>query len=134
MKNAVLLITLAITGMLTLTILNTIYGRMDRRMELESNLSSVVEEALEDMVLYSAYSNENMDSLIGTFAKSLLAAMDAPSDVTIDVLQCDIEKGILSVRVTLSYIHPNESVGKVVCERHVILNRLIGEEVEDKEN
>lgn len=134
MKNAVLLISLAITTMLTLTILNTIYGRMDRKMELESNLSSVVEETLEDMVLESAYSDEDMDSFVGRFAKSLFSAMDRTSDVTIDVLQCDMEKGILSVRVTLSYIHPNESVGKIACEKHVILNRLIGEEVNDKEN
>lgn len=134
MKNAVLLISLAITTMLTLTILNTIYGRMDRAMELESNLSSVVEETLEDMVLESAYSNEDMDSFVGRFAQRLLLVMDTVSDVTIDVLQCNMEKGILSVRVTLSYMHPNEGVGKIVCEKHVILNRLIGEEVNDKES
>lgn len=125
MKNAVLLITLAVTGMLTLTILNTIYRRMDRVMELESNLSSVVEETLEDMVLESAYSNEDMDSLVGMFAKSLLSSMDTPSDVTIDVLQCDMEKGILSVRVILSYLHPNQDKGVIICEKHVIINRLI---------
>lgn len=129
MKNTVVLSTLIIIEMLTLMILSTIYGRLDRMMELESNLSSVVEETLEDMVSHSFYDYENMDDLMGEFAKSLFVTMDASSNVTIDVLQYDMQKGILSVRVTLFYEHPNGEVGRIVCEKHVIWNQLVKEEV-----
>ena len=131
MKNTVLLITLMILGMLTLVILNTIYGRMDRRMELESHLSSVVEEMVEEMVLASAYDTTDMDDLIGELAEQLCISMDTVNDVTIDVFQCDMEKGILSLRVTLSYMHPNEDRGTIVCEKHVILNQLVETEVNE---
>lgn len=129
MKNTVLLITLMILGMLMLVILNTIYGRMDKRMELESNLSSVVEEIVQEMVFTSTYEKTGMDELMGDLAERLFISIDMVKDVTIDVLQCDMKKGIMSVRVTLSYIHPNAYKGTIVCEKHVILNKLIETEV-----
>lgn len=124
MRNTVLLICLTTLGMLVLVIINTIYGRMDRRMELESNLSSVVETTLEDMVFASFYDYQDMDVFMETFTERILTSIDTSNDITVDVFQFDMEKGVLSIRVTLSYMHPNSEKGEVMCERHVILNRL----------
>lgn len=131
MRNTVLMITSAILGMLMLLIVSTIYGRMDRIMELESNVSSIVEETVENMVLDPSYKNQNVDVFLTELEQMISTAIDTPSDIRIDVLQCDTVKGILSVRVTLFYTYPNGNLGTVSCEKHAILNQLIEEEKEN---
>lgn len=131
MRNTIVITASVLLGMLTLLILSTILGRLDRRMELESNLSSIVEEIVEDMVLNSYYVGKSADVVKAELHQMLSKAIDAPSDIVIDIHACDMEKGILSVCVTLSYRHPNESIGAIVCEKCVILNQLV-QEVEEK--
>lgn len=131
MRNTIVIMTSVLLGMLTLLILSTMHGRLDRRMELESNLSSIVEEIVEDMVLNSYYIGQSTDVVKEDMHQMLSKAIDASSDIVIDIHECDMKKGILSVCVTLSYMHPNESMGTIVCEKCVILNQLV-QEVEEK--
>lgn len=127
MRNTIVIMTSVLLGILTLLILMTMHGRLDRRMELESNLSSIVEEIVEDMVLNSYYEGQSTDVVKEDLHQMLSKAIDAPADIVIDIHACDMEKGILSVRVTLSYMHPNESMGAIVCEKCVILNQIVQE-------
>lgn len=131
MRNTIVIMTSVLLSILTLLILMTMHGRLDRRMELESNLSSIVEEIMEDMVLNSYYVGQSTDVVKADMHQMLSKAIDAPSDIVIDIHACDMEKGILSVCVTLSYMHPNESMGTIVCEKCVVLNQLV-QEVEEK--
>jgi len=131
MRNTIVIMTSVLLGILSLLILSTMHGRLDRRMELESNLSSIVEEIVEDMVLNSYYVGQSTDVVKEDLYQMLSKVIDASSEIAIDILGCDMEKGILSVRVTLSYRHPNESIGAIVCEKCVILNQLV-QEVEEK--
>ena len=131
MRNTIVIMTSVLLGILSLLILSTMHGRLDRRMELESNLSSIVEEIVEDMVLNSYYEGQSTDVVKEDFHQMLSKAIDAPADIVIDIHACDMEKGILSVRVTLSYMHPNESMGAIVCEKCVILNQIV-QEAEEK--
>lgn len=132
MKNTILLSSLTFLGLFTLMITITIYGRLDRKMELESNLSSAVEACLEDIVKSDFYDSVNMDECMEDMARKLVLSIDMPLDITIDVLQYDAQKGIVSVRVELSYMHPNGKTGTVVSERHAIWNQLIEKEGDEK--
>lgn len=125
MKNIVLVFVNVFLGILTLMMVMTVYGRMHRSIELNSNLSSAVEETVENMTVNKKYDIHNTDEFLADFIQTFLMALDAQSDIMIDVLQCDKEKGILDIRVTASYLHPNGKKGTVTCERTVILNRLM---------
>lgn len=124
MRNIVLIIVSIILGVLTLFIGMTIDGRMNRSVELKSSLSSAIEETVENMAVKEKYSINNVNEYIADFVEDLSASLDADSDIMVKVLKMDKEKGILSLRVTESFTHPNGEAGTVECERNVILNKV----------
>ena len=102
----------------------TVYGRTNRSMELQGNLSSAVEETIENMALNPKYNIHNTNEFLADFTESLSVLLDSQSDINIHILQCDKEKGILSVNIELGYTHPNGNEGRVSCEKTVIVNQL----------
>ncbi len=124
MKNIALGIINIILGTLTLMIVMSVYGRMNRSMEMQSSLSSVVEETVENMTVNPKYTIHNTNEWFADFVQNLSVRLDTQSDITVEIMQCNKEKGILSVKVTETYLHPNGKQGTVVCERNVILNKL----------
>lgn len=124
MKNVVLILNGMVLLLLSLLILMAIYGRMNHSMELQSNLSSVMEEQINEMMLNEEYSITNTQEFLTDFIGNLVVALDGKYDLTIDVLQVDMEKGILSVRVTADFLYLNGNRGTTVCERTVIFDRL----------
>lgn len=111
-------------GSVTLLIVMSVYGRMNYSMELKSNLSSVIEETVENIMLNSKYNIENTNEFLADFVEMLSMRIDTESDITVEIFQCDKEKGILSLNVIASYQYPNGKMGNVMCERTVILNKL----------
>jgi len=124
MKNIILMISGTIIGVLTLIIVMSIDGRMNRSMELESSLSSVLEETVENVFLKKKYEINDSNEFLADLVSELSVLLDANSDITVSVLQCDKEKGILVVKVTATFMHPNGEKGAVSCERSVIFNKL----------
>ena len=124
MKNAVLMFTGGILLMLTLLIITAIYERMNYSMELQSNLSSVMEEQMNEMMLNEEYSITNTQAFLEDFIGNLVIALDGKYDLTVDVLQVDMEKGILSVKVTADFFYLNGKPGTAVCERTVIFEQM----------
>ena len=124
MKNIGMGIINVFLGCVMLLITMTIYGRMNYSMELKSNLSSVIEEIVEHMTMNSKYSIQNTNEFLADFTESLIAAFDSESDITVEIFQCDKEKGILAVNVVAAFMHPNEKIGTVECKRTVILNKM----------
>ena len=130
MKNIALGIINIILGTLTLMIVMSVYGRMNRSMELQSSLSSIVEETVENMTVNPKYTIHNTNEWLADFVQNLSVRLDTQSDLTVEIMQCNKEKGILSVKVTETYLHPNGKQGTVECERNVILNKLQEDAVE----
>lgn len=121
MRNIILTITGTILGVLTLLIVMTINGRMNRSMELQSNLSSVVEETVENLAKSNKYADQN--EFLADLVESVSDLWDSKSDIMVDILESDREKGLLAVKVTASFYHPNGKIGTVKCEKNVILNQ-----------
>ena len=123
MRNIILASVSTIIGVLTMMLVMTVYGRINRSMELQSNLSSAVEETVENMALNPKYNIQNTNEFLADLIESLSALLDSQSDINIHILQCDKEKGILSVNIELEYTHPNGKEGLVSCEKTVIVNQ-----------
>lgn len=128
MKNAILVITTIILGVLVLMMVMTVNGRMNRSMELKSSLPSVVEETIENMTQNPKYDINNTSEFVADLSENLSMTIDAVSNVTVDVLKCEKDKGLLFIKVTLDYQHPNGKTGTVACERLAIFDRVIQKE------
>lgn len=124
MKNTILIITTTILGVLVLMTVMTINGRMNRSMEVTSSLPSIVEETIENMTQNPKYSIHNTNEFAADLSENLAVTVDAVSNVRVDVLQCDKDRGILSVKVMLDYKHPNGNTGTIACERLAIFNKI----------
>ncbi len=122
MRNVVMMAVSAILGVLSLMIVMSLSGRANRSMELKSNLSSVVEKTVEKMMQNQNYNINDVNQFIGDMVENLSMVIDSDSELRVSILQIDREKGILCIRVTEEFRHPNGKQGKVQTEKTVILN------------
>lgn len=76
------------------------------------------------MEISQKYSIDNTNEFLADLVSSLSARLDSDSGISVNILKTDQEKGILSVRVTESFTHPNGKPGTVTCDRNVVLNRM----------
>ena len=63
-------------------------------------------------------------SFLADLVSSLSVRLDSNSGIAVNILKCDKDSGILSVRVTESFTHPNGKPGTVTCDRNVVLNKM----------
>lgn len=129
MKNIVTMVVSMLLGAVTLLIVMVVNGRMNRSMELKSNLPSAVEETVE-ILADQKYSIGNANEYLADFVENLARILDSDCDLKVEIISKDTEKGLLSVRVTEEFLHPNGKNGTVECERTVILNKLYEPEPE----
>ncbi|MBD5556843.1 MAG: hypothetical protein HDQ95_16260 [Roseburia sp.] len=124
MKSIILTIVSTILGVLTLMIVMTVSGRENRSTEIKSNLDSVVEETVSNMEASQKYSINNTNEFLADLVCNLVAELDSDSGIEVNILKCDKERGILSVRVTETFKHPIGKPGTVTCDRNVVLNKM----------
>lgn len=125
MKNVVKMIVNISLGVILLLILASVVGRMNRSMEIESNLSSVVEETVENMTVTLKYDVKNSREVCADFVENLIERLDGKViDMKVEVKKVDLEKGLLAVEVTEKFQHPNGRMGTISDNRVVILNQL----------
>lgn len=128
MKNAAIMIVSVILGVIALASVMTITGRTDRQTELSANLPSAVEETVNILLVKKQYQFADREEFIADFRENLAKVIDSDCDITVNVAGMDLQKGLLSVRVTAEYEHPNGEPGSVTCERTVIFDQTKAEE------
>ena len=124
MKNAVLMLIGGVLLFLTLLMISVIGRRMNYSMELQSNLSSVMEEQINQMMTDENYSIDNTEVFLADFIQRIAVTLDGNYDLTVDILQLDMEKGIMAVRLKADFLYMGQKRGTAVCERVVIFNQL----------
>lgn len=123
MRNTVMILMSAILGIITAAIVMTIGGRMNHSVELQSNLSSVMEKTLEKMQTMQENA-VNEEEMLAACVENLAVSLDTDAEVTVEVMEADMEKGILAVRVKEKFEHPNGKNGGAQWERIVIRNQV----------
>lgn len=122
MKNMVMILVSAVMGTLIMVMVMTIQGRMNRSVELQSNLSNIVETTVKNTV-EEPVCNQSAEEMTADCILNLAANMDTDSDLTVDVMKADPEKGLLSIRVEEQFIHPNGARGSTHWERTAIYDK-----------
>ena len=122
------IVTTCIAGVIFLTIM-AVSGRMNRSMELKSNLPSAAEETAENL-LTKKYDIADKNQLEADFLETLAYAIDSDSNIRLKVNAADKEKQLLSVSVTEEFKHPNGKPGTVSYDRTAVVNKLQEEVLE----
>lgn len=105
----------------------TIDGRAIRQTELDNALTISMENAM-DMLLLDEGRPLNEEEWISMFLESLVVQIESSSDLILTIVDCDMEKGLLSVEATLGYTHIIGTRGNVSAFRTVILEQYILDE------
>lgn len=97
--------------MVALTMLGlTVYGMQSRENEMNNCLSRIVRDTLEENYvphfLQDELEGKGDDEVAAEMKRRIGEAIHTDSEVEIDVICCDMKKGILSVAVTESYNTP----------------------------
>ena len=121
MKNAIIASVLVLLFIISSLILLTVYNQNTRQNELEDNLSTAVEQALENLKIKKSYSIDNTDEFVADFLENLLVGIESDSEIKVEILSVDIEKGLLDVNVTETYKQPNGSKKSISCRKTIIL-------------
>lgn len=116
---------------LSLVAVITIEGRTTRENEMDNALLDSVEETMEEMMMQETYSLAEKNEYIAAFHQCLLNRINAGTkdhydknlSIVVEVMGCDVEKGLLSVRVTETFTHPNGNIGKAECEATAVLEQ-----------
>lgn len=120
MKHTVYGIALAVAAMLVVTITLAVSGKHVRKNEMETSLNTAVEQALEQFQSERGNSESPQD-LIARFNQLLLMQMESDSELQVEILNADVEKGVLAVRITETYRNILGKEEKAVCRKSVIL-------------
>ena len=122
------IVTTCIAGVIFLTIM-AVSGRINRSMELKSNLPSAAEETAENL-LAKKYDVADKSQLEADFLETLAYAIDSDSNIRLKVNAADKEKQLLSVSVTEEFKHTNGKPGTVSYDRTAVVNKLQEEVLE----
>ena len=133
MKNIILITVFMMMTALTVGIIMTLHGREARSVEIKSQLASVMEETVENLMQKKNYEIKNCELFLADFIEHLSMALDTDSEVILKVWKADMEKGILSVEVEEKYKHINGKTGSVTCSKTVIFDQIVEETVQNCE-
>lgn len=127
MKTAIISCVLVLLLIITSLILFTIYGQNTRKNEVEDSLSIAVEQSLETLKIKKTYNINNTEEFVADFLQNLLISIESDSEVEVNILSVDVEKGLLDVEVIETFSQPNGSTKSVSCRKTVILEEYFHE-------
>lgn len=126
MKKALMSMFCVIIIIIFILMFFTMHGRNLRQTELNNALTSSMEQAM-DMLLLEDGKPQSEDEWKVMFLQMLVSQIDSESDLTVNILECDMDKGILSVEAVLTFQHPIGTEGSVSAQRTIILEEYIAE-------
>ena len=124
MKNTIIGIGTTIFFAVIVLVLFIQVGKSHRQTELENGLTTGMESAMKMLSEDTAYAPQSNEEFVADFLQAFLLAIDSSSDVTVNVLDADYQKGLLSVEAVMSYTYPNGNVGSVSSRKTLILEHF----------
>ena len=120
MRNMLIAFIAALCALVIILTGFTIHGRSSRQIELDNALKSSMEDAMTSL-MYEEGGPKNEDEWKAAFLQSIAIQINSTSDLTVTFREADMEKGILSVEATLTWIHPIGTQGSVSSVMTAIL-------------
>ena len=124
MKNMITMMIGIVIGAITILIILTVTGRMNYATELESQLPAVVENILCNVKIKQLYNVADNQEFTADVTEQIAKELDAQTGIVMRIMGADKEKGLFSVGVDRTFMHPNGKTGTVKCSRTVLADKL----------
>ena len=98
----------------------TLHGRNARQTEIDNALMTSMKQAMETLLVVEGKPASEEEWKV-MFLQSLVTQIESESDLTVNILEMDMEKGILSVEAVLTFRHPIGTEGTVSAFRTIML-------------
>lgn len=123
MKNIVMMMTSAAVGVLIVISIMAVMGRVNHAVEIQSQLSSITEMTVSNAMAKENAGKIQKEEYLADAVQQLAMTLETKADVEIKVAGAEPEKGVLGLKITEYFKHPNERVGTVNSSRTVIYNQ-----------
>lgn len=120
MRNIVIGFVFAAMILLSVNIVSTMNSRSTRSQELSDALDTALEGTLSTLSK-GTYDINNKDEYIADLVSNIAGQIQSDSELTVNILDADIEKGIMTVQVKEEYKHINGKTGAVTASKTVLL-------------
>lgn len=121
MKHTVYGIALAFVAILIIAAVMTVSGGDIRENEMDKALNVAVEQSLRKLKEEGGYDAADWRDLAADFNQALLLHISSDSDVKVEILAADLERGALDVKVTETYKTTSRKTKQSSCRKTVIL-------------
>ncbi len=127
MRSVITISATCMSILLFILINNAIISMNMRNNEVNAGIENAVDYAidvLDDIYANYNYTQENkeqyINEMMNVFCKSLNEKINTDGDITVDLTNCDLDKGKIDIKITeeFSYNFLNKK-GRVACERSV---------------
>lgn len=122
MKHLIFAGIMAVLSFLVLAAGMMASGRCVRKNELQRVLDRAVEQAVEGL-LEEKGSEGMTENFLETFIRQMMQGIESDSEITVQVMGADMEKGLLSVRVEEQFFHPGGVKAAVAADKTVVLEQ-----------
>lgn len=132
MKNIILGIFGCLMVIQILCIGVSIYTKGTRQNELSNVFSSVLKQTLEnyyiaDDLRSTAGQIAQQEEIYSAIKEEMKLRISTDCDISIEILVCDMDKGILSARANASYVYPTGNRENYQISKTVLMDRDIAE-------
>lgn len=133
MKNVILGIMMSVIMTLVTVIILTTDDRMVRMNEDSLALANALDESIR-VIDTDKYSISDTSELISDITQGLLMQIESDSDITVNVMDVDRDKGIVTVEAVENFKKPMGAAGQVAATRTIILEEKEADDAYDENN
>lgn len=127
MKNAVMILISGVCGVIILAIVMTIGGRINRSVEIQSNLSSAMEQPVTQMMEEGEVGYDAQEAVAACMER-IAVTVDTDSDIAMELYGIDAEKGVMAIKIREIFKHPNGVESETEWNRTVIYDKTESEQ------
>lgn len=133
MKNVVTGIMMSIMMALFIIIILTTDDRTIRINEVNTALADALDESL-NVLDINKYSITDTDELIADVTQGLLAQIESDAEVTVNVMDADKDKGIVTIEAVENFRKASGAAGQTAATRTIILEKQQVQNTYDENN
>ena len=133
MKNVVTGIMMSIILALITIIILTTDDRIIRINEVNTALADALDESL-NVLDINKYSIADTDELIADVTQGLLVQLESDAEVTVNFMDADKDKGIVTVEAVENFRKASGSAGQTAATRTIILEKQQVQDTYDEDN
>ena len=120
MKQAIIVVGIAVLIMLVSLTLLSVESRTDRQDELDRVVSAAVKQTVKDSQIEEQSNITSNKEMVAQFIQNMCTSINSDGNLQIEVMGVDYKEGMLDVLVTEKFLYPNGKQGKTTTRKCAI--------------